>query len=538
MRKSYARMTSIGLIALSAAASTGTALADNPRPATTAHAPAPAMPADLVRQVQEITEVVLEHHLDPPARQQMILSGIKALHRVAGVPTPPNLGRRVSAIATPEQLTALLKETWPRTTARPVPIKKLEEALLEGLLAPVPGGAQLMTAKERNAAEQLAANRYVGILVSLSRDEKEQRPLFHEVWQGGPAERAGVKKGDVLLEVEGVDTKGLDLREVVELTRGDEGTPVTIKVRGPKEAEVRTLTIVRGRIPADRLMQATVEGLGKQPGVGWKVRLDGPDPIGYLKLNGFGASTPHELRKLARQAESEGARALVIDLRGPGAGGTSMAVHGAVLVADSLLESGTIGRVRTVRGETTYQADPDAMLRGWPIAVLVDQATSGAAEWLAAALQDNRRATIVGRPTRGAYPVDPVDGAPAEYERGVSYEATVRSTVPVSDSRWTVSLTTGYLERGDGRPLADHAGTLIAAEPGREKPRGGVQPDRAFPLPRQALGQALLHSQMRAVRLRDQQADPSHQPADRPGPAADPILDAAVKVLHEALAKP
>jgi carboxyl-terminal processing protease len=520
-----------GFLSLLTAAFAGVSLADGPRPPS-APVPAPAMPADLARQVRELTDAVLEHHIDPPARQQMILAGIKALDRVAGVPAPPRLGRRVSDITTPEQLAALLKNVWPRTTARPIAARKLEEALLEGLLAPVSGGAQLMTAKERNAAEQLAANRYVGILVSLSRDEKEQRPTFHEVWKGGPAERAGIRKDDRLEEVAGVDTKGMDLRDVVERLRGDEGTDVTIKVRSPKDASARTITVTRGRIPSDRLLQATVTGLRKDERDEWKVRLDVPDPIGYLKIAGIGASTPHELRKLASQMEGQGIRALVIDLRGSGIGGAAPGVHAAVLVADNLLESGTIGRVRTMSGETTYQADPDALFRGWPIAVLIDHNTSGTAEWLAAALQDNHRATLVGWPSRGAHRVDPASARRMELDGPGPDEAGVRSAISVGDGRWWVSMMTGTLERGDGRPLADRDGT-IAAGSSPDKPRGGVQPDHSFPPT-----QPEFRNPLRVVRRADQNAEAPNRPAVKADSAPDLALNAAVKVLHEALAKP
>src|SRR5579885_2925985 len=230
MKRSLVATSSIGLFALLILLGlSGQVKADGPEPTTATPAvPAPAMPTDLAGQVREITEAVLENHIDPPARQQMILAGIKALARAAGVPTPPGLGRRVSEVATPEQLAALLEEVWPGTTAKPVAAKELEEALLAGLLDPVPGGAELMTAKERNAAEQIAGNRYVGILVALSRDEGAQRPVFSRVMKGGPAARAGVKDGDLFEEVDGVDTKGMELREVVERTRGDEGTDVVI----------------------------------------------------------------------------------------------------------------------------------------------------------------------------------------------------------------------------------------------------------------------------------------------------------------------
>ena len=252
MKKPLIRLESIGLIA-SLMAAAGVALADGPQPppfsAATTPAPAPAMPADLARHVQEITDAVLENHIDPPARQQMILAGIKALYRAAGRPDPMGLGRRVSAVATPEQLAALLKEMWPQTTARPVDVGDLEEVLFEGLLAAVPGQAYLMSAKESKVAESMAGNRYVGIHVALSTDDKEKRPTMHEVFPGGPADRAGVKKGDLLEEVDGVDTKGMKLSDVVERLRGDEGTDVMIKVRQPKETKSRTMKLTRGQLP-------------------------------------------------------------------------------------------------------------------------------------------------------------------------------------------------------------------------------------------------------------------------------------------------
>ena len=78
-------------------------------------------------------------------------------------------------MATPEQLAALLADVWPKTTASRR-VKRPEDALFEGLLAPVPGGAELMTAKERKVAEQIEGNRYVGIHIALGMDEKEKLP--------------------------------------------------------------------------------------------------------------------------------------------------------------------------------------------------------------------------------------------------------------------------------------------------------------------------------------------------------------------------
>ena len=410
---------------------------------------------------------MLEHHIDPPARQQMILSGLKVLYRTAAMPVPFGLGGRVSAVSTTEQLGALLADLWPKNTVKAVPANKLEDAFFKGLLAVVPGGAELMTAKDRRVTEQIEGNRYVGIHISLGMDEKEKQPVLINVIERGPADRAGVKVGDVIEEIDGVATKGMALRDVVDRLRGEEGTDVTIKVR----QSGRTMKMTRGQLP-----RATIEGVRKRPNGDWDLRFDGlSDPIGYLKITDINASTPHEIRKLAQQLESQGARALILDLRG---GGRSNTVHPAVLLADCLLDQGPIGRVRTARGETNYQADSDALFRGWPMAVLVDMNTSGAAEWLAAALQDNHRATIIGTLTHGA--------RRASFRRPIQEESEeVRTRVSVGDGSLSIELTTGILERGDGRALS--ATTEVVIGPARgilsqrtaqpEEIQTGVKPD-------------------------------------------------------------
>ena len=381
----------------------------------------------------DITDVVLDQHIDPPARQQMILGAIKALYRAAGMPVPPGLSRRVSSLTTPEQVATLLAEVWPKSTAKPIATNELEEALFHGLLDAVSGDPQLTTEKERKVQEQFAGNRYVGIHIALGRNNEQKRPAIFETIEGGPADRAGVKKGDVIEQIDGVDTKDMAVMAAVDLLRGPEGTNVTIKVRQPnaKAADSRTYTIRRGQHPRE-----SVHGMRKRTPGGWDTRIEGPDPIGYLKITEMLASTPHELRKMVPQLESEADRALVLDLRGL----RSDSVHIAVLLADSLLESGVIGRVKSARGEMAYQADSDAILRGWPLAVLVDADTSGAAEWLAAALQDNHRAVIVGSPTISSK-INPGPGF-------------VKSIIPIGDGKLSVSLATGSLERGDGRALS------------------------------------------------------------------------------------
>jgi carboxyl-terminal processing protease len=494
------------LIAFSVAAlvDSRTAVADNPSP--TASTLTPKLPPGLAKLTGEITDVVMEHHLDPPARQQMILGGVKALFRAADMPVPSGLSRRVSSLTTPEQLAALLADVWPKPTKKPIAVDQLEEALFQGLLSSVSGDPQLLTEKERKVSEQFEGNRYVGIHIALGMNDQEKRPAIFETFEGGPADRAGVKKDDLIEQIDGVDTKGMVVMAAVDRLRGPEGTNVTIQVRQPKAANSRTYTIRRGQHP-----RSSVQGVRKRTSGGWDIRLEGPDAIGYLKISEMLGSTPHELRKMASQLESEGDRALVLDLRGL----RSDSVHTAILLADSLLESGPIGRVKTARGETTYQADSDAILRGWPLAVLVDVDTSGAAEWLAAALQDNHRAVIVGSPTMSAK-INPGPGF-------------VKSTIPVGDGQLSVSLATGLLERGDGRAISLFDRSLPSLIRSRDEAlRAGVHPDHLIadtPSDRLVPG---------SPRLRQ---NSTSKPAGEPSAGPDHALQKAVELIRVSLKK-
>ena len=427
---------------------------------------------------------------------------------------PFGLGARVSAVSTPEQLGSLLSDLWPKNTVKAVPANKLEEAFFAGLLAVVPDGAELMTAKDRKVTEQIEGNRYVGIHIGLGMDEKEKQPILINVIEGGPADRAGVKVGDIVEEIDGVATKGVALRDVVDRLRGEEGTDVTIKVR----QSGRTMKMTRGQLP-----RATIQGVRKRPNGDWDLRFDGlSDPIGYLKITDINASTPHEIRKLEQHLEAQGARALILDLRGVG---HSNAVHPAVLLADCLLDQGAIGRVRTARGETNYQADSDALFRGWPMAVLVNMNTAGTAEWLAAALQDNHRATIIGTPTHGAARI-------LRFGRLMPDESVgVRTRVSVGDGSLSIELTTGNPERGDGRALS--ATNEILTGTAREIPlqrtaqpeeiKTGVKPDLVAGLDPSPRGNAL-------------RRNPGPAPSVAPA-SADP-LEVAKHWLSKALKKP
>jgi carboxyl-terminal processing protease len=456
----------------------------------------PAPPPDLAKKAWAISEAVLDRHIDPPTRQQLFLGGIKAAYKAAGAEVPHAIGRRASEVSSVDGLAATLAATWPRPKGGTPDDAAVAEAFVHGMLAEVAGEASFVPPQDIRVMEQMAGNRYVGVHIAVDVDEASKCVRIANVMPDGPADRAGLKKGDLFEAVEGVDVKGKSIRAVIDRLRGADGTEVAVTMRRPGTKDAIDCRMVRRP-----LFRPTVTGLEKRVGSGSDLRFDGPGAIGYLKVLEILASTPRELREMARRLEAEGAKSLVLDLRSVG----GEDAHVAVLLADSLLERGVIGRVRTADKETTYQAEPDALFRGWPIVVLVDERTGGTAEWVAAALKDNGRAQVVGRATSGS--------------------GTISSLVTLEEGLGGLRLATTRLGRGDGRPpvtkgpsprRADIAGPI----PPLATPENVVTPD--FAISNTTPPAAGPGGPYRAYA----------QPAETPAPARDEAIPLALKVLR------
>jgi carboxyl-terminal processing protease len=195
-----------------------------------------------------------------------------------------------------------------------------------------------------------------------------------------------------------------------------------------------------------------------------------------------------------------------------------------VLVADCLLDHGLIGRVQMADREMRYEATPDTLFRGWPMAVLVDRGTTCGAEWLAAALQDNHRATIVGAPTASVFS----DTGLPHTSMGT---ADVSATIPVGNGPWSVMLTTGRLQRGDGRPLAPtSANRNKSILPDREawqsyyrETKWGIKPDHL-------VGDAVKDSDSKGPR---HQSTAFENGEVRVDPQTDTIMQKAIQILRD-----
>jgi carboxyl-terminal processing protease len=204
-----------------------------------------------------------------------------------------------------------------------------------------------------------------------------------QVYEGSPAEEAGIEEGDTILAADGKELRGLSAETAAARIKGEPGTTVELRVlpRGEKEPEVLEVERADVRIPAVR---------GEMKRVGGRA-------VGYLQFATFSEGAHAELLTEVEKLYRRGAEGLVVDLRGNGGGLLNEAVlASSVFVEDGLIVA-TEGRRKP---RTEYDAVGDAV-EPRPMVVLVDENTASAAEILTAALADYDLAEVVGTRTYG-----------------------------------------------------------------------------------------------------------------------------------------
>ena len=203
------------------------------------------------------------------------------------------------------------------------------------------------------------------------------------VLPGNPAERAGIRVGDALLEIDGKDARGWTDEFAVKVLRGAVGTPIRLKVRRVGVDQPLSFTITREEIHVRSVPYAYMAAPG----------------VGYVDLTVFSASSTQELKAAIVSLRSAGARKLVLDLRGNPGG----LLDQGVAVSDLFLRRGQAiveTRSRDPRESETFRASTDEAY-DLPMVVLVDPYSASAAEIVAGALQDHDRALVVGATSYG-----------------------------------------------------------------------------------------------------------------------------------------
>ncbi|MBB6598191.1 S41 family peptidase [Luteimonas sp. MC1825] len=347
----------------------------------------------------------------------------------------------------------------------PVDDRELMQSAIRGLLLDLDPHSAYLERSDAEAFDENTTGAYEGIGVEVMQLPDGSMRVVAPM-DDTPAQRAGIRSGDVITAVDGVPLTPSSHDQRGPL-RGPPGTEVGITLLREGEAEPLEITLRR-----ETIRTASVRGSIREPG------------LGYLRVAVFQADTAASfadtLDRLHAEAGTQGLRGLVIDLRSnPGGLLTS-----AVQIADELLERGGIvsTRGRTAAGDTAFNATAGDRMRDRPVVVLMDAGSASASEVLAGALQDNARACVVGSRSFGKGSVqtvlplsngDAVKLTTARYytpsgtsiqARGIEPDVVLQPEGGATRGGFVEALLPGHLAADDEGAAGSRAGDVLEGE--------------------------------------------------------------------------
>jgi carboxyl-terminal processing protease len=267
---------------------------------------------------------------------------------------------------------------------KPVNEKRLDDASLKGIVESLDDPySHYLTPKEARQFNEDVSGHFEGVGMNVEQDRRGLKVL--RVFEGSPAEGAGIRRGDFILGVNGHSIAGVNSEIATNRIKGPAGTMVELRLFTPGEDSDRTVRVKRERIEVPVARGRLVERDGHR--------------IGVAELLGFSDGAHALLSRQIKRLRGRGAEAIVLDLRGNGGG----LLLEAVAVSSLFIEDGEIVSVRgRHRAGRSHDAEGDAILpEDVPVVVLVDGGSASASEIVTGALRDRGRGTVVGTRTFG-----------------------------------------------------------------------------------------------------------------------------------------
>ncbi|MDP3877476.1 MAG: S41 family peptidase [Methylobacter sp.] len=270
-----------------------------------------------------------------------------------------------------------------RDYVEPVSDKKLLEDAVRGMLSGLDPHSAYLAADEYQELKEGTTGQFGGLGIEVTMENgfiKVVSPI-----DDTPAQRAGIKAGDLIIRLDDEPVKGLSLADAVKKMRGEPGSKIVLTVvREGMEAPLK-LTLTRDIIKVKSVKNRLLE-----------------KGYGYVRISSFQSGTGEGLKEALASLKKENAgnlKGLVLDLRNNPGG----VLNAAVEVSDAFIKSGLIvyteGRIEN--SEMRFHAAPDDLLDGAPIVVLINAGSASASEIVAGALQDQKRAVIMGEKSFG-----------------------------------------------------------------------------------------------------------------------------------------
>lgn len=220
---------------------------------------------------------------------------------------------------------------------------------------------------------------YYGIGAGVSQDLTTMEVTISKVYRGTPSEEAGLKNGDMILYVEDIEATSVEVSELVQHIRGEEGTTVHMTIYRPSTGETLEFDVERRHVELPSIEGEMLE-----------------DGIGYIQITEFQDKTDEQFADMVKQLQTQGAKGLIIDVRANPGGLLSTVVN----LLDQVLPEGLLVYVEDKYGNREEYTS-DATCIDLPIVVLTDESSASASEIFAGAMKDYEYATLVGKTTYG-----------------------------------------------------------------------------------------------------------------------------------------
>lgn len=235
------------------------------------------------------------------------------------------------------------------------------------------------TPEEYKDMQVSTSGTYYGIGAGVSQDLTTMEVTITKVYRGTPSEEAGLKNGDQVLSVEGIEATSVEVSELVQHIRGEEGTTVHMVIYRPSTGETLEFDVERRHVELPSIEGEMLE-----------------DGIGYIQITEFQEKTDEQFADMVKQLQTKGAKGLIIDVRANPGGLLSTVVN----LLDQILPKGLLVYVEDKYGNRDEYTS-DAACLDLPIVVLTDEHSASASEIFAGAMKDYDYATLVGKTTYG-----------------------------------------------------------------------------------------------------------------------------------------
>jgi carboxyl-terminal processing protease len=347
------------------------------------------------------------------------------------------------------------------TNAAPCGSEAVVYNSIDGMLRTLDPHSSFFNPRDFRALRERQEGRYAGIGVQIGKVGTDV--VVSSVFEGSPANRAGIRRGDVIARVGTEEAKNWTTQDVVDRVKGPKGTSVDVGIRRPNVDGIIALTVPRDEI--------------RIPSVRTSFMVDGA--TGYVRLQDFSETTTTELRAALAGLKRSGMQQLILDLRDNPGGPLDQAIN----VASQFLRKGekiVYTRGRIARADDDYNVESPGGYDDLPLIVLVDRQSASASEIVSGAIQDHDRGLIVGETTFGKALVQTVfpinGGAGLALTTGRYYTPSDRLIQRPWDGSFDEYLT--YLYR-DQNPTPKHTESQAHETDAKRKvyEGGGIEPD-------------------------------------------------------------